>query len=324
MKRVVFCILFISLSILVADARFIKLGVTSPVAAPINSVVPVISSSAPQTGTAETTTNGTWSNSPTSYNYQWERVDTSMNIGTNSNSYTPVTSDVTHTLGIAVQACNAGGCNTANSTATSSVAYYTTFPSTENPVSQGGIWTNGATNGLDWGNVQTTPGAIFGVSQPAQFADPSAALSGISFNPNQQASATVTLVSCSFCDGEVELRLRTTITAHSITGYEIDCDVNPSVPSRFVAIVKWEGALGSFTYINNSDTTDYCKNGDVLSATITGNPPTITVYLNGTQIVQGVDSSSPFNNGSPGVGFYGFGDNIWNEYTFSNFKASNF
>ena len=35
-------------------------------------------------------------------------------------------------------------------------SYSTTFPLTENPISEGGSWTNGAT-GLGWANVQTTP-----------------------------------------------------------------------------------------------------------------------------------------------------------------------
>src|SRR5215813_11451279 len=41
-------------------------------------------------------------------------------------------------------------------------SYSTTFPLTENPISEGGSWTNGGATGLDWANVQTTPGLSFG------------------------------------------------------------------------------------------------------------------------------------------------------------------
>jgi hypothetical protein len=34
-------------------------------------------------------------------------------------------------------------------------SYSTTFPLTENPISEGGSWTNGGATGLDWANVQT-------------------------------------------------------------------------------------------------------------------------------------------------------------------------
>src|SRR5262249_45748237 len=41
-------------------------------------------------------------------------------------------------------------------------SYSTTFPLTENPISEGGSWTNGGATGLGWANVQTTPGLSFG------------------------------------------------------------------------------------------------------------------------------------------------------------------
>src|SRR6266481_3834741 len=44
---------------------------------------------------------------------------------------------------------------------------------------------------------------------------------------------------------EVELRLRTTITPHSITGYELD--FRNASPGGYVAIVRWNGPLNSFT-----------------------------------------------------------------------------
>jgi streptogramin lyase len=100
-------------------------GVVVPLA-PVNSVAPVISPSAPRQGVAESTTNGTWSNSPTSFTYQWQDCSASgescANIsGATSAAYTPVAGDVGHTLRVAVSATNAGGSSTATSAATAVV-----------------------------------------------------------------------------------------------------------------------------------------------------------------------------------------------------------
>ena len=89
---------------------------------PTNTVLPVVSSSSPVVGTPETTTNGTWANSPTGYAYQWKWGDTGATIGgATSSSYTPVSGDVGHTLTATVTASNAFGSASATSAATSAV-----------------------------------------------------------------------------------------------------------------------------------------------------------------------------------------------------------
>ncbi len=85
----------------------------SPV--PVNTTLPVISLTAPP-GDALTTTNGSWSNSPTAYSYQWQDCDSSgsscVNIsGATSSTYTPQASDVGHTIDVIVTATNASGSN---------------------------------------------------------------------------------------------------------------------------------------------------------------------------------------------------------------------
>src|SRR2546428_4389000 len=40
--------------------------------------------------------------------------------------------------------------------------YTTNFSRAENPISEGGRWLNGQTDGLDWTDVRTTPGFAFG------------------------------------------------------------------------------------------------------------------------------------------------------------------
>ena len=82
--------------------------------APVNSVAPVISGTA-VVGQVLTTTDGTWSNSPSSFSYQWKRGAT--NIGTNASTYTLVAADAGNTSNITcvVTATNASGSANATS-----------------------------------------------------------------------------------------------------------------------------------------------------------------------------------------------------------------
>ena len=183
--------------------------------------------------------------------------------------------------------------------------YTTNFPLTENPISEGGRWINGAAAGLDWADIRTTPGLAFG-TQPgnsvgtAVYSDSTAILSG-TWGPTQTAQATISVLNASGSSNqyeEVEVRLRTSITAHSITGYEINCSVSTNPANFYLQIVRWNGSLGSFTQLNGLN--QHCVNGDVLKATISGS--TITAYLNGVQVLQAIDGT--FTGGSPGIGLF--------------------
>jgi hypothetical protein len=96
-----------------------------PPAAPVNSALPAISGQTIQ-GSALTTSDGTWSNSPTSYTYQWQDCNTSgaacTNIsGATSSTYTLAGSDVGDTLRAVVTATNSGGSASATSAASAAV-----------------------------------------------------------------------------------------------------------------------------------------------------------------------------------------------------------
>ncbi len=99
---------------------------TTSSSAPVNTVPPAISPTSPIVGVAESSTTGTWTNSPTSYSYQWKRCNaagaecTSIS-GATASTYTPVEADVEHALLVTVTATNAGGSTPASSTATSVV-----------------------------------------------------------------------------------------------------------------------------------------------------------------------------------------------------------
>jgi hypothetical protein len=97
-----------------------------PPPAPANTVAPSISGTA-QVGDTLTASNGSWTESPTSFAYQWEDCNTAGKactnvIGATASSYQLASSDAGHTLRVAVTASNEGGSNTAVSEASGVVA----------------------------------------------------------------------------------------------------------------------------------------------------------------------------------------------------------
>jgi hypothetical protein len=87
--------------------------------APGNTVAPAVTGTEQQ-GNLLSTTNGTWSHSPTSYSYQWKR-DGSAIGGATSSTYTLVSADVGHIIKCTVTATNAGGSGSADSNSTGSI-----------------------------------------------------------------------------------------------------------------------------------------------------------------------------------------------------------
>jgi hypothetical protein len=205
-------------------------------------------------------------------------------------------------------------------------SYSTTFPRTENPISEGGKWINGQAAGLDWADVRTASGFAFGAEiggvrpEPQKYDDSTALLTG-AWGPDQMAQATVRALNPQNDKiyQEVELRLRSTLSPHKATGYEICFRLSKSAKA-YTQIVRWNGPLGSFTYLNTANGSQYgVANADVVKATIIGN--VITVYINRVQVLQATDST--YKNGSPGMGFYLEGTSGVNrDYGFASFTAS--
>jgi hypothetical protein len=107
-----------ALGLLLAASLALGIGVVAPAsalaAAPVNTSLPVVSPAKPHPGVVETTTNGTWTGSPTSYTYSWSRCDAlggscASIAGATSVTYTPVKADAGHTLVAAVTAHNSEG-----------------------------------------------------------------------------------------------------------------------------------------------------------------------------------------------------------------------
>ena len=180
--------------------------------------------------------------------------------------------------------------------------YSTTFPLTENPISESAGWTNGAAVGLDWSNVRTTPGLAFGTQDGAtNFNDSIAVLKGTWAN-DQSATATVRTVNqqpgSSNIFEEVEILLRFTITAHDARGYEFNFSCRHD-GNQYLQIVRWNGAVNDFTFLD-ARTGPGLNNGDKIKATISGQ--TLTTYINNVEIFSVNDSA--IASGNPGVGFY--------------------
>jgi hypothetical protein len=193
------------------------------------------------------------------------------------------------------------------------MTYTTVFPGTESPISEGGHWTNGLADGLDWGDISTTPGLAVGHSAPARYADATALLTG-TWGPDQTAQATV-YAGRARGYPEVELRLRSSLSAHHATGYEISNRACNDA-SGYLIIVRWNGPLADFTYLARLDGKKYgVSTGDVVKATIVEN--VITAYKNGVKLAQVKDNT--YTTGNPGMGF---NEGTNGDYGFTSFTAS--
>jgi len=203
----------------------------------------------------------------------------------------------------------AGGSASASATVTLGTPQYsTTFNFTENPISDGGKWINGKADGLDWNNPRTVPGEAFASTLSglglSRYADSIAHLSTslvATFAADQYAEGTV-YHAAGYNPGassghELELLLRFQITLNNARGYEVLWGIQ-----GYIAIVRWNGALGNYTplYDPGLGSISVPADGDVLRAEITGN--TITVYKNGSLVATVSDST--YATGQPGMGFW--------------------
>jgi len=173
-----------------------------------------------------------------------------------------------------------------------SKTYTTNFPSTENPISEGGNWANGKSVGLDWQNVRTTPGfAFLTQGNPSAYDDNTAILTG-TWGANQYVRTVVRIPALDQSNHqEIEIRLRSSVSAHWCSGYEVLCGFE---------IIRWNGAFGSFTALSDEGPHAEVHDGDIFEASMIGN--VITVYINGAKVNRAVDNT--FATGNPGMGFF--------------------
>lgn len=177
--------------------------------------------------------------------------------------------------------------------------YSTTFPLTETPISESGEWINGGVVGLDWNDCATVEGMAIG-SGGHDYSDSTALLAG-TWGSNQDVTVTLYRGPNVVEDNwpEVEIRLRSSLSPHVCTGYEILYSLK-SDANCYVSIVRWNGALGDFTQLIGASGVQFVStNGSTLRATAIGN--TISLYQNGILLMSAVDDT--FTDGSPGIGF---------------------
>jgi len=207
-------------------------------------------------------------------------------------------------------------------------SYSTRFEVDERPLSEGGMWLNGLKDGLDWADIMTSNGVAYGdVTRMAvaerrveqgnleaatedsapigDYDDPTAVLSG-EWGADQHAWATV--FSRNPTDEyfqEVEIRLRSTMTPHSCTGYEVFFRCLKT-DEGYAEIVRWNGAAGDFTSLKKLFGPQYgVQHGDVIEATVVGN--VLKGFVNGVELISATDDV--FTGGSPGIGYnFGVGD----------------
>jgi hypothetical protein len=200
--------------------------------------------------------------------------------------------------------------------------YSTNFALNEDPILEGGNWVNGKSVGVDWANIATQSGLAYGrQSGLIQYDDSTALLTG-SWGPNQTVQATVHSVNQNGAIyEEVELRLRSSLSAHSLKGYEVNFRCLKT-SNAYAQIVRWNGPLGGFTVLGSSSGAQYgVANGDVVKATIVGN--VITAYINNVQVLQVTDNT--YATGNPGMGFYLEGTTVTStqlDYGFTNYVAT--
>ena len=223
-------------------------------------------------------------------------------------------------VAVSLSACG-GGRDSAEANAAPSpipaASYSTNFGLTENPISEGGKWINGKAVGIDWNNVQSVPGKAYAADftgLPSRYSDPIAHLN-TSFTANQYAQGTVSRVPGYRNTNdlhEIELLLRFQITANNARGYEVLWGQDGQM-----AIVRWNGPLGSYTPLVDNLQIGAAVDGDVLRVEIIGN--VIRAYRNGALVATATDSS--YSTGQPGMGFWPTPGSTLQSYGWKRFEA---
>jgi hypothetical protein len=172
----------------------------------------------------------------------------------------------------------------------------TSFPDTENPISQSGLWINGGTDGGSWNDVRTTPGLAFAAAIVSTTDDDLAVLT-TAFGLNQYIEGTVHRAGgYSPPDShEIELLVRFVISSGVARG----CEINWGHAGN-AQIVKWNGDLGDFDTPVDLGGIGAPADGDRLRVEAIGDE--ITVYKNDVSV--GSTTMAGLADGQPGIGFF--------------------
>lgn len=211
--------------------------------------------------------------------------------------------------------------------------YQSSFPLTENPVSEGLRWINGDSAAGLWRPVRTTPGFAFatGVSASPPYDDPTALLAG-EWGRTQSVEALIVVPGSEPAQNqEVELRTLSSVRGNKLVGYEFLYSVRASIP--YLQIMRWDGDpsdIAFFVSLAFSGGNQALVTGNRIKAIsypsglhelyvdygtgrVLGNPSNYTLKLSGT------DSTYP--TGAPGMGYFQHGGSA---ATLSDFGLSDF
>jgi len=190
--------------------------------------------------------------------------------------------------------------------------YSTSFPLTENPISEGGAWTTGGRVGVDWQDVRTERGLAFGVAASSGYNDCIACLTRLRSarhfvratvrkRPRYRPPST----------HEVELLVGFTISEHVARGYEINFGYGIDAQ-----VVRWNGPVSDFTPNGSDDWVDVgtgvgyptgLADGDVIAATYDASSGAVLIrlHLNGRPVFSVKDTGPrAIRTGAPGMGFF--------------------
>lgn len=213
-------------------------------------------------------------------------------------------------------------------------AFTSNFSTVENPLSEGGKWTNGLAVGGSWSNVRVTANGAVGASDTFYLADRFADdiahvnLAFRVYSDDHYAQATCYRANGYAANGgahEIELLLRFSITSGDAHGYEVLWGTNSS-GQGYYAFVRWNGPSGSYTPLVDpgAGSIDPPADGDVAYAEIVGT--TITFKVNGATIdtfdvSTGAGADNVWTSGQPGIGFWPVDGAIAVNLGWKNFAA---
>ncbi len=210
-----------------------------------------------------------------------------------------------------------------NASATWARNYTTTFPLTENPLSENGNWINAFP-------MRTSGGVAYGTQTGLEthppYNDAAAVLAG-QWGPDQSVTAIIHSINQQGGNvyEEVELNVRMIITATTIAGYDVDFKCAHEGFS-YVEIGYWNGTHGDI--LKNEGTLfkqisgPGVYNGDTIKVTAIGD--VISVYQNGKQLMSITDNNPNHpKTGSPGIGCYQQGaSGVNSDFGLSRFTAT--
>lgn len=204
---------------------------------------------------------------------------------------------------------------TRSSTA-SSGTFSTSFPSTETPVSQGGVWRSQDTL---LSRVNTTPGKAFGTQDfDLGYMDSYAFVDDRAFNNNQYGEAVLYLEGgfAPSYNMEVEIILRCSDTSTTRQWYEILHNKDGGFE-----ILYLNGPADGFTPLSTpTNISTPIVNGQVFRGEIVGN--VISGYIDGVLKVQATDST--ITSGKPGMAFFSRGGAVdAPKFCFSSYSCGN-